>query len=75
MAEPDAGKIYLVDAGVHNSEVRDGQAVSLLRYEDCKCGRESAIRVEMQLLVLDEAVARSTVLRGKEDARVYGERV
>lgn len=44
--------------------------MSFLRNEDCDFGRESAVRVKMQLLLLDKAVASLTVLSGRKVAKV-----
>lgn len=45
--------------------------MSLLRNEDCAFGRESAIGVKMQLLLLDEAVTRLMLLSGRKVAKAW----
>lgn len=44
--------------------------MSLFRKEDCHFGTESALRVEMQWLLLDEAVARLTIVSVRKVADV-----
>lgn len=57
--ENDPGMLYLVDAVVDNTGVRNGSKLrGFLESEDCGSGRESAIRVEDHSPSLDEAVGR-----------------
>lgn len=65
--ENDAGMTYLLGAIVHNAGVRSGR--KLRASLEVRIGLE-VIRLELQLPLLDQAVARLMSLSGKRDFKM-----